>query len=78
MVAGVARHAGHDEIVLFAPGDDEGTLPMVASIGLHPKVRLHDGLLQLRIGLRTIRPVAPSSRLSPHPAPSRETWVGTE
>jgi GNAT superfamily N-acetyltransferase len=78
MVAGVARHAGLDEIVLCAPGDDEGTLPMVASIGLHPKVRLHDGLLQLRIGLRTIRPVAPSSRLSPDTAPPRETRVGTE
>ena len=30
------RHAGREEILLLAPGDDEGTLPMVASIGLHP------------------------------------------
>jgi len=44
---------------------------MVASIGLHPMVRLHDNLLQLRIGLRTIRPVSPSNRLSPDTAPPR-------
>jgi GNAT superfamily N-acetyltransferase len=78
MVAGVARHAGRDEILLLAPGDDQGTLPMVASIGLHPMIRLHEGLLQLRIGLRTIRPVAPSSRVSPDTAPPRESPVATE
>ena len=72
MVAGVARHSGRDEILLHAPGDDEGTLPMVASVGLHPTLRLRDGMVQLRIGLRTIRPVAPSSRISPDTAPEPE------
>jgi GNAT superfamily N-acetyltransferase len=76
MVAGVARHSGRDEILLLAPGDDEGTLPMVASVGLHPMVRLRDGLIQLRIGLRTIRPVAPSSRLSPDTAPQTAPQTG--
>ncbi len=78
MVAGVARHAGREEILLLAPGDDEGTLPMVASIGLHPMIKLRDGLVQLRIGLRTIRPVTPSQRLSPDTAPPRESPVTTE
>jgi GNAT superfamily N-acetyltransferase len=61
LMAGVARHAGRDEIVLLAPGDDDGTLAMLNALGLRGLVKLQGGVLQIRVSLADIRPVAPRS-----------------
>lgn len=67
LVAGIARHAGRDEIVLMAPRDDGvdggATLALLGSLGLRGLVRLADGVLQIRVSLADIRPVAPRSTL---------------
>lgn len=76
MMAGVARHAGHEDVVLMAPADDltsptgEGgaTLAMLDSLGLRGLIRLKDGVLAIRISLADIRPVAPRSTATT-PAP---------
>lgn len=65
MMAGVARHAGLDEIVLSAPGDDQATLGMLNAIGLRGLIKLKDGLVQIRVSLADIRPVAPRTRPAP-------------
>jgi GNAT superfamily N-acetyltransferase len=76
LVAGVARHAGHDEIVLVAPADgstnsgaDSGaTLAMLNALGLRGLVRLEGGVLRIRVSLADIRPVTPRSASRGAPA----------
>jgi GNAT superfamily N-acetyltransferase len=72
MMAGVARHAGLDEIVLTAPGDDQATLGMLNALGLRGRVKLREGVLQIRVSLADIRPVAPRSRPAPAVVPAAE------
>lgn len=69
MIAGVARHASHADLLLLAPGDElsssisEGgaTLAMLDSLGLRGLIKLKDAMLQIRISLVDIRPLAPRS-----------------
>ncbi|MEP6814715.1 MAG: hypothetical protein ABI873_04090 [Marmoricola sp.] len=70
MIAGVARHAGREDIVLMAPGDDGAdsgaTLAMLNALGLRGLVKRADGVLHIRVSLADIRPVAPG----PGPLPT--------
>lgn len=69
MLAGVARHAGHTDLLLVAPGAELGssiseggaTLAMLDRLGLRGLIKLKHGLLQIRISLADIRPLAPRS-----------------
>ena len=76
MMAGVARHAGHDEIVLMAPGDDGAdggaTLGMLNALGLRGLIKLTNDVLQIRVSLADIRPVAPRGNPAPHAVPTVE------
>lgn len=81
LMAGVARDAGLEEIVLVAPGDDGvqggATLAMLDALGLRGRIKLQDGLLRIRVSLADIRPVTPRSRPAPHVVPAVEALPGT-
>ena len=59
-------HAFVDEIVLTAPGDDQATLGMLNALGLRGRVKLREGVLQIRVA---VTPTAlPSARTSSRPS----------
>jgi GNAT superfamily N-acetyltransferase len=60
--ASQAAAAGHDEIVLLAPAEDEGFVTMVCSAGLRARIKMSDGMLRARI---TVTGVQRSTASSP-------------
>ena len=53
--AAQATRAGHEELVLVAPADDEGFVPMVCGAGMRARIKAADGLLRARITLARVR-----------------------
>jgi GNAT superfamily N-acetyltransferase len=65
-----AAAQGAEEVLLLAPADDEGFVPMVCGAGLRARIKVSDGLLQARITVAGLRPagdvvpfVSPRSRV---------------
>lgn len=59
-VCGRAALAGMGELVLVAPANDEGVVPMLAASGMRGRIRLTSEGLQVRIGLTDVRRVMPA------------------
>lgn len=57
--AAQAAALGADEVVLLAPADDEGFVPMVCATGLRARMKAADGLLRARITVTGLRPSGP-------------------
>lgn len=53
--ASQAAGLGAEEIMLLAPAGDEGLVPMVTSAGLRARIKVSDGVLQVRISVAGIR-----------------------
>jgi GNAT superfamily N-acetyltransferase len=53
--ASQAASGGVEEIVLLAPAEEEGLLPMVSGAGLRARIKMSDGLLQARIVVTGVR-----------------------
>lgn len=58
-----AARAGHGEILLVAPAEDEGFVTMVCDAGLRARIKVSDGVLQARIVVGGVRPSGLPGRL---------------
>jgi hypothetical protein len=44
-----------EEIVLLAPAEEEGLMPMVSGAGLRARIKMSDGMLEARIVVTGVR-----------------------
>lgn len=56
-VCGIASAAGFRELVLLAPANEDGVVPLLAATGMRGRIKLTTEGLQVRISLSEIRPL---------------------
>lgn len=56
-VCGIAAGAGFNELVLVAPANEDGVVPLLAATGMRGRIKLTAEGLQVRVSLSEIRPV---------------------
>lgn len=61
-VCGIAASAGFSELVMLAPSNDDGVVPLLAATGMRGRIKLTSEGLQVRLSLTDVRPVTAANR----------------
>jgi GNAT superfamily N-acetyltransferase len=56
-ICGIAAAAGFSELVLWAPANDDGVVPLLAATGMRGRIKLTSEGLQVRVSLSEVRPI---------------------
>lgn len=56
-ICGIAAGSGFSELVLLAPANEEGVVPLLAATGMRGRIKLTADGLQVRVSLADVRPL---------------------
>lgn len=62
-ICGIAAGSGFSELVLLAPANEEGVVPLLAATGMRGRIKLTADGLQVRVSLADVRPLAVPSEV---------------
>lgn len=57
-ICGIAAAAGLSELIMLAPANDDGVVPLLAATGMRGRIKLTSEGLQVRVSLAEVRPIA--------------------